>query len=210
MASRPRARHRRGSAGARLPGRHRVAVLLRQRGQRLDGLRIPVAGIGRDARLGSVAAGAALRGDRAWRSPAARVPAGLRRRGARAVDGARNGPVARGRLRLRGAHARRHGGQDGHHVLREREPGRSQSPRGAHRPAYGPWQPAKPAARARGRAAVGERSGAVGPGDVRSERIQALQRHVRPPCGRCPAGAAWSQARRSLEPCRDRVPARRR
>ena len=100
----------------------------------------------------------------------------------------------RGRARRRVA-----AGRDGAHdadLPRQRRDAARLARGGADRRADRARQPARAGARARARAAARDDRRAARAGAVRPRRLQALQRHVRPPGGRFPAGAARRQPRR--------------
>ena len=81
------------------------------------------------------------------------------------------------------------------HVPRERQPAAADDRRGHHRLAHGPRQPTPPDQRPRRGHGGGDDRGAVAARDLRPGRVQGLQRRVRPPRRRCPAGPPRRQAR---------------
>ena len=97
---------------------------------------------------------------------------------------------------------------DGAHLRREPAHGRPQPARGAHRPADRARQPPPPDGGPGRGLPHGGRGRPVGPRRVRPRRLQALQRHARPPGRRRAARGLGRRSRRP--PARRRLPPRRR
>jgi hypothetical protein len=128
---------------------------------------------------------------------------GARAHGARALRAVAR-QRGRGRPRRHGARAR--AGADGRGAAREPRAARQQPHRGRHRPVDRAEQPAQPRDRAGGCPARGR---APRPPAARPQRLQGLQRQLRPWRGRHPAPPARRGARAGRRP-RCGVPHRRR
>ena len=154
---------------------------------------------------------ARVRAPRAHRPrPADRRPARLQHDRPRAAD-------LRLRRRPRGAGHRARGRvAAGDHVAahpdlpREHRDGPRLARGGAHRRAHRPREPPRARARARAAAAAGLRGAPARADDLRPRRLQALQRHVRPPGRGCAAQAPRQPPRGAPARPRLRVPHGRR
>ena len=106
------------------------------------------------------------------------------------------------------AHAARGHGARGPDVPRERPHARAHPPAGDHRSTDAARKQAEPRHGPRPCARGCRRGHRADPHHLRPQRLQALQRHLRPPVGRPAASPAERSARRSRQAARRRIPAR--